>query len=295
MIASAISRRPALLALGALSLIWSYNWIVMKQALAWAGPITFSAWRYGLGTLVLFALLVLRRRPLRPPPLWPTLWIGLAQTTGFQLLVQAALLAGGAGRTALLAYTMPFWVVLMNWLAFGQWPTRRLWLGLGIAALGLLLVLEPWHGAGTGAISSALALGGGVCWAVGVVLSKRLFERTQVGALSLTAWQMLLGTLAIIACALLVPERAVAWTPGFIAALAYNVLLAAGLGWAMWSFIVAQLPANVAGLSALAIPVLGIGFAWLALGERPSVYESIGISLIVAALALVNLRRTRQS
>ncbi|WP_306582394.1 DMT family transporter, partial [Dokdonella sp.] len=124
MIASAISRRPALLALGALSLIWSYNWIVMKQALAWAGPITFSAWRYGLGTLVLFALLVLRRRPLRPPPLWPTLWIGLAQTTGFQLLVQAALLAGGAGRTALLAYTMPFWVVLMNWLAFGQWPTR---------------------------------------------------------------------------------------------------------------------------------------------------------------------------
>ncbi|KAB2901894.1 MAG: DMT family transporter [Dokdonella sp.] len=291
---SAAARRPALLALCVLSLIWSYNWIVMKQALAWAGPITFSAWRYGLGTLVLFALLVLRRRPLRPPPLWPTAWIGLAQTTGFQLLVQAALLSGGAGRTALLAYTMPFWVVLMNWLALGQWPTRRLWLGLGVAAGGLLLVLEPWQGPGSDLTPTLLALAGGVCWAVGVVLSKRLFERGGVGALSLTAWQMLFGSVVIIACAVLVPERPVAWTGGFIAALAYNALLSSGLGWAMWSFIVAQLPANVAGLSSLAIPVLGIGFAWLVLGERPSGSESLGIGLIVIALALVNLRRARQ-
>ena len=49
MTSSAAPRRPALIALVVLSLIWSYNWIVMKQALAYAGPITFSAWRYGLG------------------------------------------------------------------------------------------------------------------------------------------------------------------------------------------------------------------------------------------------------
>ncbi len=284
-------RHPALLALAIVSLVWSYNWIVMKQALAYAGPITFSAWRYGLGTLVLFTVLLLRREALRPPPLWPTLAIGLAQTTGFQLLVQAALLAGGAGRTALLAYTMPFWVVLINWVAFAQWPTRRLWLGLAIACAGLLLVLEPWHGMGDSVASTSMALGGGVSWAIGVVLSKRLFERGGVGALSLTAWQMLFGTAVIILVALLVPERAVAWTPQFIGALAYNVLLASGLAWALWSFIVAELPANVAGLSSLVIPVLGIGFAWLVLGERPGAGESIGVLLIVFALALVNRRR----
>ncbi len=293
MTATSASRRPALLALAVLSLVWSYNWIVMKQALAYAGPITFSAWRYGLGCGVLFLLLVLRRQSLRPPPLWPTLWIGLAQTTGFQLLVQAALLAGGAGRTALLAYTMPFWLVLFNWLAFGQWPTRRLWLGLAIAGTGLLLVLEPWHDMHGHAASTAMALAGGVAWAIGVALSKRLFERHAVGVLSLTAWQMLLGTLFIIACALLVPERAVAWTPGFIAALAYNVLLSSGIGWALWSFVVAQLPSNIAGLSSLVIPVLGIGFAWLILGEQPSGWESLGMALILTALALVSLRRAR--
>lgn len=288
----AAPRRPALIALVVLSLIWSYNWIVMKQALAYAGPVTFSALRYGFGCVVLFALLVARRESLRPPPLWPTVWIGLAQTTGFQLLVQGALLAGGAGRTALLAYTMPFWVVLLGWLAFGERPTHRLWCGLAVAGAGLLLVLEPWR-AGGNAASTAMALAGGFAWAVGVVLSKRLFQRNGVGALSLTAWQMLFGTLAIIAIACCVPERPVAWTPPFLAALAYNVLLASGTAWALWSFVVARLPANVAGLSTLAIPVLGIAFAWLLLGERPGAYESLGVALIVCALALVNLRRAR--
>lgn len=287
------SRRPALLALVVLSLVWSYNWIVMKQALAWAGPITFSAWRYGLGTLVLFGVLIVRRQDLRPPPLVPTIMIGLAQTTGFQLLVQAALLAGGAGRTALLAYTMPFWVVLLNWIAFGQWPTRRLWLCLATAGAGLLLVLEPWAGMGSAGASTAMALGGGLCWAVGVVLSKRLFERSATSPLSLTAWQMLLGTLVVIAIALLVPERPVQWTLPFIAALAYNAVLASGLAWALWSFVVAQLPATIAGLSSLVIPVLGIGLAWAILGERPGGTESIGVALIIGALAVINLRRAR--
>ena len=35
---------------------------------------------------------------------------------GFQVLVQSALVGGGAGKTALLAYTMPFWVVLIGML-----------------------------------------------------------------------------------------------------------------------------------------------------------------------------------
>ena len=128
----------------------------MKQALAYSGPFAFSALRYLLGTLVLFAVLLVRRASLRPPPWLPTVMIGLAQTTGFQLLVQSALVEGGAGRTALLAYTMPFWVVLLGWLLYRERPSARLWSGLAIAAAGLVLVLEPWHGLG-GARSSLLA------------------------------------------------------------------------------------------------------------------------------------------
>ncbi|MEO5624546.1 MAG: EamA family transporter [Dokdonella sp.] len=288
------SRRTALVALGLLTLIWSYNWIVMKQALRYSGPFEFSALRYVFGSGVLFIALLVRGESLRPPPLLPTALIGLTQTMGFQVLVQSALVSGGAGKTSLLAYTMPFWVVLISWMCFGERPALRLWIGLGIAAFGLVLVLEPWLGLGD-AKSSALAVGGGLAWAIGVVLSKRVFERGRVSALSLTAWQMLFGTLGVIAIALLVPERPIEWSTYLMGALAYNAVLASGLAWLLWSYVVARLPANVAGLSSLVIPIIGVSFAWALLGEQPSPLECLGIALIGVALALVNLRRTAET
>jgi drug/metabolite transporter (DMT)-like permease len=284
-------RNAALIALALLTLIWSYNWIVMKQVLQFCGPFSFSALRYAFGTCVLFLALVIRGESLKPPPLAQTAMIGIAQTAGFQALVQWALVNGGAGKTALLAYTMPFWVVLLAWVLLAERPGPRQWLGLGAAAIGLMLIVEPWRGLG-GAQSAWLAIAGGVCWAIGVVLSKRLFQRTRVSPLSLTAWQMLIGTVFLIAIALLARERAIDWTPWFVGALAYNAVLSSGLAWLMWSYVVERLPANVAGLSSLVIPLAGIGFAWLLLGERPSLIEACGIVLIASALAIVNLRRT---
>ena len=291
MTSSAAPRRPALIALVVLSLIWSYNWIVMKQVLRYIGPFEFSALRYALGTVVLFGVLVLRRESLRPPPLLQTALIGLAQTMGFQAFVQYALVTGGAGKTALLAYTMPFWVVLFAWWLLNDRPNTRLWIGLGVAALGLLLVLEPWQGIG-GTESSMLAITGGACWAIGVVLSKRLFQRGNVSALSLTAWQMLMGSIGLIALAVAVEERSIEWSHYFIGALIYNAVLSSGLAWLMWSYVVNRLPTQIAGLASLVIPIAGIGFAWLLLGERPSPMESAGIVLIGVALGVVNLRRT---
>ncbi|MCE5233713.1 MAG: DMT family transporter [Mizugakiibacter sp.] len=286
------SRRGALYALAALTLIWSYNWVVMKQALQYSGPFTFSALRYVFGTLVLFGLLALRRESLAPPPLGPTLALGLAQTTGFQALVQLALVGGGAGRTALLAYTMPFWVVLLAWLVLRERPSARQWLCLAIAAAGLACVLEPWRGLG-GMRSTALALAGGLSWAISVVLAKRMFAGGRVGALQLTAWQMLLGTLVLVALALLMPERPIDWAPGYVAALAYNALLPAGVGWALWLYIVQRLPTHVAGLTSLAVPMTGVLLAWAILGERPDAAEATGIALIAAALLTLNFAPRR--
>ena len=50
------SNRAAFGALILLTAIWSYSWIVMKQVLRFVGPFEFSALRYALGTLVLFAV-----------------------------------------------------------------------------------------------------------------------------------------------------------------------------------------------------------------------------------------------
>src|SRR5579883_2572692 len=102
------SPRAAWIALAVLSMVWSLNWTVMKWALEFCGAFNFCALRYLFGTVILVSLLTLRRESFTLPPLWPTVLIGLAQTAGFQLLVQCALIGGGAGKTALAAMDLHF-------------------------------------------------------------------------------------------------------------------------------------------------------------------------------------------
>jgi drug/metabolite transporter (DMT)-like permease len=279
--------RGALSALFVTILIWAYSWVVMKQVLAYAGPFHFAALRYLLGAAVLFGALLLSRQSLRPPPLLPTLLIGLCQTTAFQGLEQWALIGGGAGHVALLAYTMPFWAVLLAWLVLGDRPTRRHWIGVGLAAIGLLCIIEPWHGLGS-ALSTTLAIAGGATWAAGTVLSKRMFQRHAPSVLNLTAWQMLLGGVVLGAIALAVPERAIEWNAAFIAGLAYSVLLASSLAWWLWSIVLQRLPTTVASISSLGVPIVSVLLAWLILHEQPSLMELLGIVFVLAGLVAVS-------
>ena len=199
--------------------------------------------------------------------------------------MQFALVTGGAGKTALLAYTMPFWVVPLAWLVLGDRPVLRQWLCIGVAALGLVLVLEPWRGMGS-ALSALLALGGGLCWAIGTVAAKRVFfHNAAISPLRLTAWQMLYGTLVIVAIVPYLSERSVEWSPTLAGALLYNGILSSGIAWAMWLFVVQRLPAGVAVLASLITPLLGVGFAWILLGERPDAWEGSGIVLLIGALS----------
>ncbi|TDR41194.1 threonine/homoserine efflux transporter RhtA [Tahibacter aquaticus] len=277
------SRRGALLALAVLTLVWSYNWVVMKQVLAYSGPFEFAAIRAVLATLVLFLVLLLRRETLRPPPWRAVLLLGLAQTTAFQALVQWALVDGGAGKTALLAYTMPFWLLLLAWPLLRERPDRRRLAFAAVAAAGLLLVLQPWAGLG-GLRSALLALISGLAWAVAVVIAKKAFADGSVTPLRLTAWQMGAGAIGLCLLAACVPEREIAWTAGFGWGLAYNAVLASGLAWVLWALIVQRLPATLAGLVSLAVPLGGVLLAWLLLGERPDAAEAAGMLLIGAAL-----------
>jgi drug/metabolite transporter (DMT)-like permease len=276
------------LALALLALIWGYNWVVMKVGLQYAQPFTFSALRTFLGALSLFALLIVLRRSLRPPPLLWTIAIGLLQTTGFVGLLMWALESGGAGRTSVLTYTMPFWLLLLAWAFLGERLRGVQWLAVALALAGLVLVLEPWRLQGT--FSSLLAVAGGFCWAASAVVVKRFQAGHDVDILSLTTWQMLFGSLPLVLIAALTWQSSPDWTTTFVLALAYNVILANALAWLLWLFGLRRLSAGAAGIATLAAPVIGVTAAWIQLGERPSAGEAAGMALIIGALAIVTAR-----
>jgi drug/metabolite transporter (DMT)-like permease len=275
-----------LLALCVLALLWGYNWVVMKVAMRYVGPMDFAALRVVFGTVLLFAVLWAVGAPLKPQHVVKTIFLGIFQTAGFVGLISWALNIGAAGKSAVLGYTMPFWVIVFGWpflpdrLRGWQWPAA------GLILAGLVLVLELWAGT-TNVTSSLLALGAGISWAISVIIFKRMPVESRNDLLSVTAWQMVFGMVPLVAIALVVDERPIVWNGYFIGALIYNGVGGMALATLLWLYILQRLPATISGLNALAVPIVGVIAAWIQLGERPSLAEGMGMVLILAGLALL--------
>jgi drug/metabolite transporter (DMT)-like permease len=276
--------RP-LAAFGLLVLLWGYNWVVMKEALGYSGPVEFAVLRVGFGALCMFALLLALKIPLKPIYPRKTLLLGLFQTTGFVGMMSWSLAIGNAGKSAVLVYTMPFWVIIFGWPFLGERLQRNQWPAVALALSGLVLVLELWKGAGSA--NSVIALGAGASWAVAVIITKQIPVRGAAELLSLTTWQMIFGFVPLALAGVLVHERPIEWSGYFLGALAFNAVGCTAIATLLWLYILQRLPATVSGLSALIAPVIGVIAAWLQLGERPDLAEGIGMVLIVVALGLL--------
>ena len=264
-----------MLALIALSSIWGYNWVVMKECLKYSGVYDFAALRTGIAAVTLFALLIWKRRPLRPKAVGMTILLGFLSTTLCIGLVTLALATGGVGKTAILVYIMPFWVLLMAWPILAERVRGVQWVPIVLAFIGLMIILEPWH-LQSSFLSKTLRRPGGS----GLGAQHHRDQDHEPGntfdLFSLTAWQMLLGALPLILLALIIPERPVHWTPYFIVGLLFCSVISQALAILLWFFILSELPAGVASLGTLATPVIGTIAASIELGERPSVPGGMG-------------------
>lgn len=273
----------AVAVLAAISLVWGFNWVVLKVGVRYADPFEFLAWRFALAAACLFGVAALLGRPMRLTHAPQVLLVGLLQTTATFALATWALKSGAVGKTAVLNYTMPFWVTMLAWPILGERPSPAQGVALAVGAAGLLLLLQPLGAPG---LPDLLALASGIAWGLGVVVTKRLQSRTRIDTLSLIAWQVVFGGGLLVALALAFPGRPADWNRELVFAIVYNGVLVSALGWFLWFWALARLEAGLASFGILAVPVLGALFSVLLLGERPSVAEWSGMALIVAALAL---------
>jgi drug/metabolite transporter (DMT)-like permease len=279
-------------ALAVLALVWGYTWVTIKIATESASPLFVASARLSAATLILFVVLALTKRSLKPTPFVPTLILGLLQTSGWTLLQTIAVSQGGAGKSAVLGYTMPFWTALLAWPFLGERVTGMRWVALALAALGLAFVVAPLERSGVRA--DALAVLAGVSWGASAVYAKRLRAKYDVDLLALTSWQLLWGTIPLVVLTLLFPAP-IHWNAPFVAAMAFMSIGGGALGWFLWMFILSRLPAGVAGIASLATPVVGVLAAAMQLREIPSTGELIGMVLIVVALVVNAVSTPAQS
>lgn len=285
--------RRAVIVMVILVILWGYSWITSKIGLNYASPVDVVALRTGLGILTLLVALVWTRNPMRPQHWQALLWIGLIQTGAFLLFNTWALSESGPGKTSVLVFTMPFWVLIFAWPLLHERISGLQWVAVALALAGLAFILEPWN-MNTSLFSKTLAVMAGICWAIGVVYAKRLHNRAKVDALSFTFWQMIVGMVPVLIAQAFVERPPIVWSGTFIGVTLFNGILATGFGWLAWLYVLHRLPAGTTSLSSLGIPVIAIFASWIQLGEKPGGSELIGMLLIGIALALLSYLSIRR-
>jgi drug/metabolite transporter (DMT)-like permease len=288
------SRQGAYAALVVLTLIWGSNWLVLKFALQHAHPIVLTVQRTWLAVVVLFAVLILQRRPLLPES-----WIAIAVTGFFQTTINfgsttMALAGGGAGRTSVLVFTMPFWTLLLAWPVLHERVKRSQWYAVGFAFAGLAFVVEPWNWAGD--IGPKLwAVLSGFGWAAGSVATKYFQRERQFDSLNFLAWQILAGVIPLTLLPMAFAFPATSWSATYVAQLAYIGVASTALGFMLWIAILRVLPAGTASLNMFAIPVIALLSSMVVFDERLTANEWTGIVCIGVGLAIVSFNTWRAS
>lgn len=290
MSADKLSRRTAFILLLIVIMAWGMTWVVNKELLKFLPPIWASFLRLPVAFILLTILCVGSGRMVIPvkadlPVIFSVGWLHMV---GFSVLVSFGMQYLPAGRSIVLGYTAPLWVVPAAWIFLGEKPGLRRWLGLFVGMSGLALILQPasmdWSSPDI-LLGHGLILLGAFLWAISIVYGRA--HRFVTSTFELLPWQLLLACLTQLLLALIfegVPE--IDWTPELILLLAYGNLISSALAyWAMNS-VNRGLPASTTALALLGVPVVGLLSSKLFLSEPVDATLMIATALIIFGIAV---------
>jgi drug/metabolite transporter (DMT)-like permease len=270
-------------------LLWGINWPIIRLGLAVIPPLWFAAARLALGAACLWLIQVFGSGIVAPTRQdLPIIFsVGLLQFGAFLGLTHVAVQFVPPGRSAILAYTTPFWVVPLARFVLKErlTPSHRRALIFGAAGLAVLFnPLAVDYGNGQVLLGNGLLLLAAMAWAFAIVHVRA--HRWRVPPSALIPWQMSLAAVAVgVVASLLEPTPEIAWNARLLAVLAYNGPIASAL--CFWAFITINraLPAATTALASLGVPVVGVIAAAIVVGEPITLSNLVGLGLIVVGTA----------
>ncbi|MFC9787059.1 EamA family transporter [Rhodococcus sp. NPDC127528] len=270
------------------AVLWGLNFLAIRVGLDHFPPFFFAALRF----LVIAIPVIL----FVPRPNVPVRWL-LLYGVGFGVLQFAFLFWAmntgmPTGLASLVLQSSAPFTVLLGAVLLGERVGRRQSLGILVALVGMATIgWDRIHvgGAATAALLPVLlTLLGGLGWALGNIGSR---QARPENPMHLTLWMAVIPPLPLLALSAVVegPTAGVhalrdsLSTTGWpaLAALAYIVVLATVVGSGLWTYLMSRHPAGLVAPFSLLVPIVGIGAAWLVLGERPSALSLVGAAVVV--------------
>ena len=289
--------RAAQLMLIGMAVCFGGTWVAADIAVAAAPPFTIAAVRFGVASVLLFAWGKVAGRPVSTIRRadWPMIiGLGLTAVAGYNWLFLTGLTLAPASDGAIIVPGLaPVFTALIASLALDERIGRRGFIGLAIAAFGLVLVVGPAGAADrTRLLGDGLFLAGAVLWGVYSVLARVASRRFN--AVSTTLYGTAVGTLVLLPLAVL-ESGADALTTAPMDALAgigYLAVFGTVGAFVLLNLGVARIGAARASAYALLVPIIGVLSSVVLLHDEIGPLTVIGGAIVLVGLWLVEHRRT---
>ncbi len=286
---------PALAGLLIAVLCWSGNALVGRAFHDSIPPLSLSFWRWVLATSLLLPFVAkgiwTHRATLRAAG-WRLPVLAAMGIASYNSLLYTAAQSTEAINLTLVNTCLPLATFIGAGFLLGEWPLRRAWFGMAVAAGGLLYLISrgSWQTFASlsfqrGDLIMLLAV---LAWALYTLLLRRWARHLLVPPLVLLGVLMLLGLPLILPFYLLELGRVggFALTPSNLAAIGYTAVFASLVAYVGWNHGVKIVGAGRAAMVMYLMPVFTALLGWLLLGEALRTFHWIGGALIFAGLLL---------
>ncbi|MEU0832150.1 DMT family transporter [Streptomyces sp. NPDC005969] len=280
-------------------ILWASAFVSIRSAGDAYSPGALALGRLLAGSLMLGAILLIRREGLPSRGAWPgiiasgLLWFGL-----YMVVLNWGEQQVDAGTAAMVVNIGPILIALLGARLLGEGLPRRLVMGMAVSFSGAVVVGISMSGdGGSSVLGVALCLLAAVAYAAGVVTQKPALRHGS--ALQITAYSCLIGTVACLPFSgVLVSEAADAPLSATLN-MVYLGIFPTALAFTTWAYALARTTAGKMGATTYAVPALVVLMSWLLLDEVPALLTVGGGLLCLAGVAVSRMRprtgRTRNS
>lgn len=280
-----------------ITLIWGYAWVLMKASLQFMGPFAFTSFRFAIGSATLLVIVWLLKQGFPPKKYMKHLMIvGLLQTTAVFLLVMYGLMFVGAGKSSVILYSMPIWSSLLAVKFLEEKLRINQIFGLLIGLIGLFTILgwDIWSGQTLEVIIGELLIViAAIVWAI-----SNIYFRLHVNELpkvQSTAFQMTFGTIGIFIATLLTEwGEPVQLNLVSIYYIVFAGVFASALCFTGWFFVLSMINMATATIATMLVPVFGLIFSALLLGEEITLGIIVGSSFIIFGIIIAQRKEREQ-
>jgi drug/metabolite transporter (DMT)-like permease len=270
--------------------IWGLNFSVTKLAILQIPALPFTAIRFALASVLLWAVLRWTEGPLALPTreLRRLTILGVVGNTMYQLVFVLGLIYTSATNSSLILATVPTVVAVMAGVLGFERITPRMWLGIAMGTAGVVLVIATGRvrfssGTLTGDLLTVAAV---LCWA-GYTVGLRSVPSnlTPLRVTTVTTIAGLPGLVLLGLPGLLRLEWAAvpasAWW-----ALGYATVFSLVVAYLLWNRSVQVVGGTRTAIYMCLTPLIAVAGAWVMLGERPRPLQAVGAVLIIAGVLL---------